>query len=123
MIKLLIAYTLMVAIDAVWLTVIAKPLFAKYLGAMMRQHTYTIPAALAAWLLLCTGLQLLVVPRVPVGNLLYAFLWGAFFGVCVYGVYELTNYAVLASWPVQIVVVDTLWGGFLCGIITLFLCW
>ena len=34
-------------------------------------------------------------------------------GLCVYGVYEGTNYAVLRDWPLYMVVVDTLWGGIL----------
>jgi uncharacterized membrane protein len=34
-------------------------------------------------------------------------------GVCVYGVYETTNYATLSKWPIYMVIVDTLWGGIL----------
>lgn len=32
-------------------------------------------------------------------------------GVCVYGIYEGTNYAILNGWPPYLFVVDTLWGG------------
>jgi len=34
-------------------------------------------------------------------------------GLCVYGIYEGTNYATLQSWPLYMFVVDTLWGGIL----------
>ena len=34
-------------------------------------------------------------------------------GICVYGVYEGTNYAVLRDWPLYLFLVDTLWGGIL----------
>lgn len=31
-------------------------------------------------------------------------------GLCIYGVYNFTNYAILSRYPVSFVVVDTLWG-------------
>uniref|UniRef100_A0A6C0KWP3 DUF2177 family protein n=1 Tax=viral metagenome TaxID=1070528 RepID=A0A6C0KWP3_9ZZZZ len=34
-------------------------------------------------------------------------------GISIYGVYELTNYATLVDWTMQMVVLDTLWGGIL----------
>jgi uncharacterized membrane protein len=34
-------------------------------------------------------------------------------GVCIYAVYEGTNYAIFEKWPLQMVVMDTLWGGIL----------
>jgi uncharacterized membrane protein len=34
-------------------------------------------------------------------------------GICVYGVYETTNYAILDKWLETSVVIDTLWGGIL----------
>ena len=34
-------------------------------------------------------------------------------GICVYGVYETTNYAILDKWLKTSVVIDTLWGGIL----------
>jgi len=37
-------------------------------------------------------------------------------GVCVYGVYETTNYATLINWPIYMLVADTLWGGVLFAI-------
>ena len=37
-------------------------------------------------------------------------------GLCVYGVYETTNYATLTNWPIYMLVADTLWGGILFAI-------
>ena len=34
-------------------------------------------------------------------------------GVCTYGVYNTTNYALLTDYPLRIVFTDTLWGGVL----------
>ena len=39
-------------------------------------------------------------------------------GICVYGVYETTNYAIIDKWLKTSVVIDTLWGGILFGLTT-----
>jgi uncharacterized membrane protein len=39
-------------------------------------------------------------------------------GLCVYAVYEMTNYALLDKWDVKTVIIDTLWGGVLFAIST-----
>jgi uncharacterized membrane protein len=36
-----------------------------------------------------------------------------YLGVGIYGIYELTNYAILTNWPFSLVLIDTLWGGIL----------
>lgn len=45
-------------------------------------------------------------------------LYEAFFlGFLVYLIYETTNYAILRDWPMTLVWVDSLWGGFLFMIV------
>jgi uncharacterized membrane protein len=39
-------------------------------------------------------------------------------GVVIYGVYEFTNYAIINSWDLTTVIMDTTWGGILFGITT-----
>ena len=47
-------------------------------------------------------------------------LYEAFFlGFLVYLIYETTNYAILRDWPITLVWVDSLWGGFLFMIVAL----
>jgi uncharacterized membrane protein len=47
-------------------------------------------------------------------------LYEAFFlGFLVYLIYETTNYAILRDWPMTLVWVDSLWGGFLFMIVAL----
>ena len=36
------------------------------------------------------------------------------FGVVVYGVFELTCKSIFTNWPINIVLLDTIWGGCLC---------
>ena len=60
---------------------------------------------------------LLIVFRRPLRR---AFTWkaaaaGALFGLIAYGIYDFTNLSTLRGYPLQLAVVDTLWGTFLCG--------
>jgi uncharacterized membrane protein len=39
-------------------------------------------------------------------------------GMCIYGIYEGTNYATLERWPLYLFVADTIWGGTLIALTT-----
>ena len=39
-------------------------------------------------------------------------------GICIYAVYELTNYALLKDWKLETVAIDTIWGGILFALST-----
>lgn len=39
-------------------------------------------------------------------------------GLCIYGVYEYTNYALLTNWNIKTTIIDTLWGGILFALTT-----
>lgn len=39
-------------------------------------------------------------------------------GLCIYGVYESTNLAIFEKWNLETLIIDTLWGGVLFGIVT-----
>jgi uncharacterized membrane protein len=40
-------------------------------------------------------------------------LYGAMFGFITYATYDLTNLATLKNWPIQITIIDLMWGTFL----------
>lgn len=40
-------------------------------------------------------------------------------GVCVYGIYETTNLAILKDWLLSTAVIDTMWGGLLFALVTM----
>ena len=47
---------------------------------------------------------------------------GYIFGLVLYGTYDLTNMALLKNWPIEMSVIDIIWGPFLCGL-TSFICY
>ncbi len=109
----LLTLGVILGIDVVWLGVVAKNFYAKQLGGFER--TVRWPAVGLVYLVLALGLVFLVLPKAG-GNAKSALLWGGFYGLVVYGVYDLTNMATLKNWTLTMVVVDMLWGSILCGI-------
>lgn len=112
--------------DFVWLGIVMKSFYQQEMGELMRQgpdgfFPRLIPAVLV-YLLIPLGVVMFVGPRVgPTGTMLTAILWGAGFGLILYGVYDLSNLAVLEKWTLRVTIADILWGMFLCGSSTLVL--
>ena len=93
-------------IDFLWLLVIARGFYDKQLKAFER--TVNLPAALLVYVLIPLGIYWFVFPKAGMEPK-QALLWGAVYGLIVYGVYDLTGLAILKNWPVTMVVVDILW--------------
>ncbi|MBN2696282.1 MAG: DUF2177 family protein [Bacilli bacterium] len=112
-----IALVIFFAIDMVWLGLIAKNLYAKYLGNLMGPVKW-IPAIIF-YLLFVVGLTFFVIePAVTKDSLIYAIFAGMFFGFITYATYDLTNLATLAGWPWQITLIDLAWGSALGSIVS-----
>ena len=56
----------------------------------------------------------------PVAGFMAVTGWGALLGFIVYGMYDLTNLAVLRGWTGKVVLLDTAWGTFVCALISAF---
>jgi len=41
---------------------------------------------------------------------------GALLGLCIFGVYDLTNLATFDNWTMRLTIQDMAWGTFLCGV-------
>lgn len=98
------------AIDAVWLSVMASRLYRPQLGDMMADKHNLTPAILF-YLLYVAGIVVFAVqPALASGRWSMALMLGAFLGLVAYGTYDLTNHATLRNWPTLITVADLIWG-------------
>ncbi|MCU0790009.1 MAG: DUF2177 family protein [Nitratireductor sp.] len=107
------------AIDAVWLALVAKGFYQKHIGGMLREEFLMAPAALFYLFYTLCLVILVIVPSVKAASPLQAVFLGALLGLCAYGTYDMTNLATLKGWPVIVSVVDMAWG----ATITAFVCW
>ena len=111
--QFLVAAVVFSVIDVLWLSTVATDLYDEQLGAL-RADSPNVLAAVLVYLVLLAGLVHFVIhPAVAAGSWRRAVGVGAFFGFVVYGVYELTNLAVVDGWPAALVPIDMAWGTFL----------
>lgn len=105
------------AIDMVWLGVVARGFYQKYLGALLAEKV-NWTAALVFYLLYIGGILVLVVlPALEKGSLGRAAFYGFLFGFIAYATYDLTNLATLKGFPTIVAVVDLAWGGVLTTVV------
>lgn len=113
-----VALVTFVALDALWLGFIMRRRYRTWLSPIARISGGSMapiwPAAAGVYLLLALGVVAFALPRAG-GLVLPAAGWGGLLGVVTYGLYNLTNYATLAAWPLAMTVVDIAWGAALCA--------
>lgn len=118
---LAVVVPVVLVVDLIWLGVIMKDFYSQELGDLARRQGAGLSprwgAALLVYILIPAGLVLFVRPLLgPDSTIGHAFAWGAAYGLVVYGVYDLTNRAVLQNWSLRLTIADILWGCVLCGI-------
>lgn len=97
-------------LDAVWLGLIARDLYARQIGHLMAEQPLW-PVALLFYAVYGLGLTRFVV--MPAGPGAAAGSWAvaaAGFGLVAYATYDLSNWATLRGWPWQLALVDMAWG-------------
>ena len=121
----LIALVILFIIDIFWLVVVARKLYQEKLGFIMSDSPNWIAAAIF-YLIFIVGVVFFVInPALEKESWKYAILVGMLFGFITYSTYDLTNLATLKNWPLQITIIDLIWGTSLGGLvstITYFIC-
>jgi len=106
----LLALPVFFAIDMLWLGVIAKNIYAKQIGHLLRPDV-NWTAALLFYFLFIFGMVLFVIaPAIEKNTWTHALIYGALFGLITYATYDLTNLATLKDWPLAITIIDLIWG-------------
>jgi uncharacterized membrane protein len=117
---MLILAPAILVLDLVWLGLIMRDFYSRELGDLARRSGEAFAPrwgpAIGAYVLIPAGLVLfdrpLLAEQAPLWQ---AFGWGAAFGLVLYGVYDLTNLAILEKWTLRVTLADMAWGMVLCG--------
>ena len=105
-------------IDMLWLGVVARGLYSKYLGYLLSPNPNWTAAVLFYLLFVVGVLVFAVLPGLQAASLGKALLLGALFGLLTYATYDLTNLATIRDWPVFITIVDLIWGTLLATLVS-----
>lgn len=117
--KYFVALTIVLLIDLVWLMILMKSFYAQQLSGFERPEVVPLWSAFLAWTLIPLGIVLFVDQLAK--NNKQAVVYGAVYGLILYGLYGFTNYAILANWTMILLIVDVIWGMFLCSTSSLIL--
>lgn len=113
MIKYLLGYAttliVMVAIDMLWLGVIAKKLYRDGIGHLMADKPNWFAIGLFYPLFAVSLMVFAVVPNQDARSI-KTLIAAALFGFFAYATYDLTNLGTLRGWPWQLSLIDTMWG-------------
>jgi uncharacterized membrane protein len=100
----------MVALDMLWLGVIAEPLYQQGIGHLMAEKP-DIAVAVVFYLLYALGVVIFAVsPQQGGASWAMTLTMGALFGFFAYATYDLTNLATLRNWPLRLSLIDIAWG-------------
>ena len=103
-------------IDAGWLSTMGNILYRPTLGDILLQNLRIAPA-LAFYAIYPVGVVVFaVLPALRSGSLATAFFSALLFGAIAYATYDLTNYATLRVWSLQITVLDIVYGALASGV-------
>jgi uncharacterized membrane protein len=97
-------------IDAAWLTTVGALLYRPALGDILAQNLRLVPA-IAFYLSFPIGIVVFaVLPGLRAQSPVTAATLALLFGALAYATYDLTNYATLRNWTLQITVIDIGYG-------------
>jgi uncharacterized membrane protein len=104
-------------IDAAWLGLMGSALYRPTLGDILLPDVQLAPA-IAFYLAYPIGIVVFaVMPALRSGGSLWlAFQFALLFGALAYATYDLTNYATLRNWTLQITIIDICYGALASGL-------
>lgn len=105
------------SIDSIYLKFIALDFFKEVLGSQLKSNI-DLFSGFIVWFLIALGSYFFVYRHYKIIS--DVILYGAIFGFILYGVYELTNYAIFRSWTLKLVLIDLIWGVILNIIVALY---
>ena len=102
--------------DMIWLGTMVSRFYRPILEEVLLP-TVNLPAAIVFYLLYPLGLVIFAItPALKAGSATTALLYGALFGFFTYATYDLSSFATLKNWTIQLTVVDMVWGTILGAI-------
>lgn len=114
----LVAAVVLLALDLVWLSLVAQGLYEHFLGDLLADSPNAV-AAFFFYAIFVAGLvYFAIAPAVDEQSARTAVVRGAAFGFVTYATWDLTSLAVIEGFPVGIVPIDMAWGTFLAAMVS-----
>lgn len=105
-----VSAAVMLALDLLWLGVVAAPLYESTIGPLLRPQPNLVAAALFYAVYLVGVNELVIHAGAEASRTARVAARGALLGFVAYSTFDLTALAVLAGWSVLITAIDIAWG-------------
>ena len=108
--KLLATAVIILVFDVIWLSQFGTHLFVPMVENIQSESfSVHYPSAIAAYVILIIGLYVFcIADNAPIWKCVL-------FGLVTYGLFDTTNMAIFKDYDYRIAMIDTIWGGVLCG--------
>jgi uncharacterized membrane protein len=111
------------AADMVWLGAMASRFYKPTLGDIAIPGV-NLPPAIVFYAIYPIGLLIFAInPALKNGSMTTAAVYGALFGFFSYATYDLSNYATLRNWTLQLTLIDVVWGTILGAVTSVVTFW
>ncbi len=114
----LVGAGLFLAIDAVWLGLVAPKFYRKHIGDLLADKPNLVAAAVFYVLYMIGVVVFAINPALEEDSLQRALGLGALLGLVMYATYDLTNQATLKIWSTKVTVVDMIWGSLITATVS-----
>lgn len=115
--KFILTFVTFIIADYIWLGLILNKYMKSLLGDLMAEKVNMI-AVVFVYVILSASV-LFIVSKTSTST--QALFYGAVFGFVVYAIYEFTNLSFITKWPKSLILIDILWGTFLCSLVSFFI--
>jgi uncharacterized membrane protein len=116
-----ISLAIILIFDFIWINIIMKKFYNKELSNIAKKEKgklkINLIPGLIVYLIIALGMNLFVIPIFK--TILESLIYGALFGLVLYGVYDLKNLSIIKNYSLKLTVIDIIWGIFLCSITSL----
>lgn len=119
-IQIIVVAICFLILDSIWLGIIMKSHYNLQVNKIQSKNiNLRWFGALFAYTMMIISVVWFSLPKVrPQNSFFDSMVWGGLLGLCLYGVFNGTNYAIFSNYTIKTLILDTLWGSFLIGITT-----
>lgn len=80
-------------------------------------------SALIVYIAISVGIIVFVLPKINTTKTIQtrlsdSIMYGGLFGVVSYAIFDFTNHFMFAGWDIYVALMDSIWGGLLCAIVS-----
>ena len=80
-------------------------------------------SALIVYIAIAVGIVVFVLPKINKSKTLQdrlsdSLIYGGLFGVVSYAIFDFTNHFIFEGWDIYVALMDSIWGGLLCAIVS-----